>query len=144
MIACQNGFPAISGTAGTNTFKSEWVAEFENVKIVYICYDSDEAGKEGALNTARYLKEKFPKTSIEEQRGSSRPDIVIEGIAIEVKGPTFESDLKTISDKCMRYRQSFSQGMIIVLFNVHVNQYHFNEWYNGMKNTFPDVKVIKK
>ena len=58
MIACQNDFPAVSGTAGANTFKPEWLDEFENVKKVYICYDSDDAGREGSLNAARYLKEK--------------------------------------------------------------------------------------
>lgn len=55
MVACQNGFPAVSGTAGAGTFKPEWVSEFEKVKRVYIVYDSDEPGKQGALTAARYL-----------------------------------------------------------------------------------------
>ncbi len=58
MIACQYGFPGVTGTAGANTFKPEWVDEFKNIEKVYICYDSDEAGREGALNAARYLKER--------------------------------------------------------------------------------------
>lgn len=58
MIACQQGFPTVSGTGGAGTFKPEWITEFDNVKRVYICFDSDSAGKTGALGTARHLKDK--------------------------------------------------------------------------------------
>jgi hypothetical protein len=92
---------------------------------------------------ASWLRSKFPDTDIEVSRGSTRPDIVVEGIAIEVKGPTFEKDLQTISDKCMRYRQYFPQGLICVLFSVYVNQHRYNDWEQGMEKTFPDVKIIK-
>jgi hypothetical protein len=96
------------------------------------------------IDLARWLQSRFPKTKIEETRGSARPDIVIGGIAVEVKGPTFDRDLQTISDKCMRYCQYYPQGMIVVLFDVYVNQYRYNDWLKGMKNTFPDVMIIKK
>jgi len=96
------------------------------------------------IELAGYLKAKFPNTNIEETRGSTRPDIVIDGLAIEIKGPTYDSDLQTISDKCMRYKQYFPQGLIVVLFDVNVTQYRYDDWLKGMKNTFPDVIVIKK
>lgn len=34
-----------------------------------------------------FLKSRYPKTRIEVSRGATRPDIVVRGIAIEVKGP---------------------------------------------------------
>ena len=92
---------------------------------------------------ASWLKSKFPETDIEISRGSTRPDIVVEGIAIEVKGPTFEKDLQTISDKCMRYCQYFPQGLICVLFSVYVNNQRYKDWKKGMEKTFPDVKIIR-
>jgi len=92
---------------------------------------------------ASWLKSKFTDTDIEIPRGSTRPDIVVEGIAIEVKGPTFEKDLQTISDKCMRYCQYFPNGLICVLFNVYVSQQRYDDWEKGMKQTFPDVKIIR-
>ena len=46
------------------------------------------------IDLARWLQNKFPNTKIEETRGSTRPDIVIKGIAIEVKGPTNDGDLR--------------------------------------------------
>jgi len=40
------------------------------------------------LNLHGWLKRKFPSAVIERQKGASRPDIVIDDIAIETKGPT--------------------------------------------------------
>ena len=89
------------------------------------------------------LKSKFPNADIEQQKGSSRPDIVVGDIAIEVKGPTRTTDLGTIADECMRYCQHFEE-LIIVLFEVDVYERRYREWERGMKNTFPNVKIIKK
>ena len=96
------------------------------------------------VDLARHLKAHFPDTKIEEARGSARPDIVIGGIAIEVKGPTFDKDLQTISDKCMRYSHYFPRGMIVVLFDLHVARRRYEDWLKGMKNKFPEVIIIKK
>src|SRR3989344_3023645 len=63
-----------------------------------------------------FLQRQFPMAKIEQSKGSARPDIVIGGIAIEVKGPTRQKDLDTIASKCMRYRQLFKKGLIVVLF----------------------------
>ena len=90
-----------------------------------------------------YLKSKFPYADIEQQKGSSRPDIVIGNVAIEVKGPTRTQDLKTIADKCMRYYQHF-EGLIVVLFEVDVYEPRYEEWKRGLKNTFPNVRVIRE
>jgi len=95
------------------------------------------------LNLHGYLKAKFPSAVIEKPKGSSRPDIVIDDIAIEIKGPTRENELKTIADKCMRYPQHFN-NLIIVLFEVEVNQRRYDEWIRGMKRTFPQAIIIRK
>lgn len=91
-----------------------------------------------------WLKTKFPEAIIEKQRRSSRPDIAIGGIAIEVKGPTRNNDLDTIPNKCMRYSDNFKQGIIVVLFNLEVNNHMYTEWLNALKKTYPQVIVIKK
>jgi len=92
---------------------------------------------------ASFLQSKFPDTKIEVSRGSTRPDIVVKGIAIEVKGPTSVRDLKTIADKCLRYPQYFPRGMICVLFNVNVSKHLYEDWLNGMMMNYPDVKIIR-
>jgi len=90
-----------------------------------------------------FLKAKFSNIDIEKQKGSSRPDIVVEDVAIEIKGPTRHKDLDTIASKCMRYYKHFSE-LVIVLFDVQVNERYYNEWYERLIDTFPKVRVIKK
>ena len=90
-----------------------------------------------------WLKSEFPNADIEQQRGSSRPDIVVGDVAIEVKGPTRATDLTTIPDKCMRYCQHFEE-LIVVLFEVDASERRYEEWARGMENTFPNVKIIRK
>jgi len=92
---------------------------------------------------ASYLRAKYEDTEIEVSRGSTRPDIVVEGVAIEVKGPTRDKDLQTIADKCLRYRQHFPSGMICVLFSVYVSKQRYDDWLEGMKKNYPDVKIIR-
>jgi len=93
---------------------------------------------------AEMLRNKYPSTEIEKSAGSTRPDIIVRGIAIEVKGPTRKRDLQTIADKCMRYPQHYSRGLICVLFKVETSTQFYKEWLEGMKLSFPDVKVIRR
>ncbi len=95
---------------------------------------------------ASWLRSQFAdyEVEVEVASGSTRPDIVVNGVAIEIKGPTFDTDLETISDKCMRYMQYFPNGMICVLFSVHVSQQRYTDWLRGMKDKYPEVVVIRK
>lgn len=52
IVATQHGFPAVTGTAGANTFKKEWLKHFEGISPIYICYDTDQVGNEGAEKVA--------------------------------------------------------------------------------------------
>ena len=89
-----------------------------------------------------FLRARFGSVAVEEQRGRSRPDIVVFEIAIEVKGPTTNHELKTIADKIVRYHQHF-QSVVCVLFDVQDEQ-HFEEWLAGMARQFPHVVIIRK
>ncbi|MER3448088.1 MAG: hypothetical protein C4291_15255 [Candidatus Dadabacteria bacterium] len=53
------------------------------------------------IDLARHLKKSFSQVQLEQQIGSSRPDIVVEKIAIEIKGPTISRALQTISDEIL-------------------------------------------
>jgi len=46
------GIPAISSTHGANTFKKEWVKNFRKSSKIYICYDNDNSGRQGAERVA--------------------------------------------------------------------------------------------
>ncbi|RJX15454.1 hypothetical protein CW703_05715 [Candidatus Bathyarchaeota archaeon] len=90
-----------------------------------------------------YLKSHFPGSKVELKTGSSRPDIVIGDIAIEVKGPTTSRELQTIPDKIIRYSRYYPK-IIVVLFEPKVNPRLLHEWRKGLRETrFPRLKALK-
>lgn len=94
-----------------------------------------------------WLKKDYPQSKIETQTGSSRPDIIIDQVAIEIKGPTTTKDLKTIADKLLRYRIYYNH-IIVVLFDVQMKDRYYNEWINGINNTYnkenDNIIIIRK
>ncbi len=58
------GIAAISSTAGARTFKDEWVDQLTSVRHLYICFDNDEAGEQGAKELIEKLSEALPSTSV--------------------------------------------------------------------------------
>jgi hypothetical protein len=89
------------------------------------------------------LKSKFPSLKMEEQIGSSRPDITIEDIAIEIKGPTGNKALDSLTTKCLKYLQHYPH-LLVVLFEPFFNEGHFREIERGLKDKFPNVTIIRK
>lgn len=90
-----------------------------------------------------FLKQKFPSAKIEVQVDSSRPDIAIDDVAIEIKGPTDSTGLNTLADKAMRYKKTWPH-IIMVLFDIQVTDHRYDEWHVPFKNYYPAVVVIKK
>ncbi len=66
-----------------------------------------------------FLKNNYPDVKIEETREYSRPDIIIDDIAIEIKWPTNMSCLKTLPDKINSYLPKWDY-LFIVLFNIKI------------------------
>ena len=55
LMSCQVGVPAVTGTAGANTWRMEWSERFKG-KQVFIAYDRDSAGEKGARQAAEHLE----------------------------------------------------------------------------------------
>ncbi len=51
----ETGHPTWTGTAGVETFKSEWLSDLKDIKKVYLAFDSDEAGDKAATDLARKI-----------------------------------------------------------------------------------------
>ncbi len=51
----QYGIPAISHTAGADGWNKEWFKYFINQKKIYLVYDNDDAGRNGAKKVAKEL-----------------------------------------------------------------------------------------
>jgi hypothetical protein len=89
-----------------------------------------------------WLGRYFP-VQYEVQTGSSRPDLIIKNIAIEIKGPTGNRELDTLTTKFLKYSNHYPY-FIIVLFDCNFSDGHFNEISNGIRKFAPHVKIIKK
>jgi len=58
------GIPAISSTAGARTFKDEWIEQLSFVRHLYVCFDNDDAGQQGASELIEKLGSALPSTSV--------------------------------------------------------------------------------
>jgi hypothetical protein len=90
-----------------------------------------------------YLRHDFPDIKYEFQKGSSRPDLVFKNIAIELKGPTDNAALDTLTTKCLKYSKYYDH-LIIVLFEPRFSERHFQEIHEGINQYFPHVIIIRK
>lgn len=97
------------------------------------------------IELAWYLKNNYTNLNIEVSKNYTRPDIVIDDIAIEIKWPTGMNELKTIPDKIIRYLKEW-EVLYIVLFNVQIvpdinkNKELFEEWKKDIFETFESKK----
>ncbi|MBC8274988.1 MAG: hypothetical protein H8E40_08470, partial [Chloroflexi bacterium] len=73
------------------------------------------------LQLFQWLKSQFPDTEYEKTIGDSRIDIAIQKIAIEVKGPTYDSDLEDLKykPKYLSLKNNYFKRLICVLFEKH-------------------------
>lgn len=56
ILAVQEGLPAVTHTGGAAVFKAEWAKWFKD-KNVYVAYDDDAKGDQGAMKVASILKD---------------------------------------------------------------------------------------
>jgi hypothetical protein len=56
LVALEHGLPAVAHTSGAMVFKAEWVTHFKG-KDVFIAYDEDKTGDNGAIKAAQMLKQ---------------------------------------------------------------------------------------
>ena len=66
IIAIQEGvrMPVVASGGGVQTFKDDWLDQLKNMRNIYLCMDSDEAGNTGCEKLAKRLVEHIPSASI--------------------------------------------------------------------------------
>jgi len=55
LVLESRGFAAVTSTGGAPTFRPEWAEAFREIPQVYVCFDNDTAGREGAERVARLI-----------------------------------------------------------------------------------------
>lgn len=49
------GFAAVTSTGGAGVFRREWAKEFADIAEVYVCFDNDDAGQQGAVRVGQMI-----------------------------------------------------------------------------------------
>lgn len=145
------GYPAISSTGGSQSFKKDWVHLLNN-KELYICYDADDAGIKGAIKTAWLLFNNIPVkliafpeyfsgkdiTDYLQHHSKEEFDVLIKN-AIELPQPKLD-DTKSISKaltECSELRKVLkSHELSTALLEEHIRI------LNQAKEQFKKSKVI--
>lgn len=64
MILWKEWIVGVTSTGGVGTFKEEWISRFSSLSKIYICFDTDEAGKKWAEKLINRLSIRFPEKQI--------------------------------------------------------------------------------
>ena len=55
LVLIARNFHAVTSTGGAGVFRPEWTSAFAEIPEVYICYDRDAAGRNGAVRVAQLI-----------------------------------------------------------------------------------------
>jgi len=55
LVLESRGFAAVTSTGGALTFRPEWAEAFRDIPNIFICFDNDDAGHEGAERVAQLI-----------------------------------------------------------------------------------------
>jgi uncharacterized membrane protein YeaQ/YmgE (transglycosylase-associated protein family) len=99
-------------------------------------------GKEIAYHSAlfEYLRSKFPSNKVRFEQSTEnggKPDITIEHIAIEVKGPTGANELNSLITKCWKYGKD--KKIIFVLFAPKFRPQKFEQVKAEIRKRYPEI-----
>lgn len=89
------------------------------------------------------LRHQYPEAKWKPKTGSSETDIAIRNIAIEIKGPTSNAELKDLANKVLTYT-NYYDILFIVLFNPKFTEGKFLEIRKGIQDRYPEVGIITK
>lgn len=55
LVLESQGLAAVTSTGGAGVFRSEWAAALQEIPEAYVCFDNDDAGRNGALRVGRMI-----------------------------------------------------------------------------------------
>jgi len=135
LLLAAHGIPAITSTAGAETFKDEWIDSLKSIKQIYVCFDNDDTGRKGADNIIRKLFEtkrhQVYLITLPQEVGDHGD---ITNYFIEHKGT--ESDLfGKLAKECLLLGQTPRIRKV----DPPLREISFEEWRETIRSNFPDL-----
>ena len=129
------GFNALSSTAGAKTFKEEWVKEIVGkCRNIYVCYDNDDEGKEGAERVAKMFE-----NGKNEVRISTLPSEVGDKGDITNYLIKLDGSVDALLGKYAKSLSDYEKASRIVQVEKPEQEVNFKQWKDAIAQHFPDL-----
>ena len=130
----------VSVTLGAGYFSKEWADEFKDVARVYICFDNDEAGREGAKKAAKMIgADKCRIIDLPKPAGEKKHDLS----DYFVKGKNTKDDFLDLANKS-RMATAIDEDSIkhISDFNDELRRRILEGDYRGIPTGYPKLDAV--
>jgi hypothetical protein len=135
LLLMLNGITAITSTAGAKTFKKEWVDKISvKCRNIYICFDNDKEGKEGAEKVSKLFENDRNKIFIVSLPNEVGEAGDITDYLIKLGGKTDD-----LFGKYARFISDFEKSGRVKKIEKLEKRVSFTEWRETIKNNFPDL-----
>ncbi len=134
LLLMSKGIPAITGTNGAGTFKQSWADKIKNCKQIYVCFDRDEAGRNGATRVLRMLTNFDNETYL-----ITLPVEVGDGGDVTDYFTKLNGNVEDLFTKYARRWSDIEKAERIKRFEKVDKEISFEEWQRIIKNNFPEL-----
>ncbi len=134
LILLSKNIPAITSTHGAMTFKNEWRENLGKSRKIYICYDNDEAGKNGAERVAKIMDNTGNETYI-----ITLPQDVGDGGDITDFFIKLNGNPSDLFDKYTKKLSDWENAGRIKKVAKPEQEMEFDEWQKTIRDNFPDL-----
>ena len=154
LMLFQMGFSHVAAISGAGSFKEEWIAKFQDCRIVYLVLDADKSGENGALRIAKLLGERARLVQL--PAGMDVNDYFLNGHGKEDFEKLLECSLTRIEllikniEKMPRnlqkeeIRNLFDEFVELDAYNVEEYKNLICDRFNIGKNTFKNMLKLAK
>lgn len=135
LLLLQNGISAITSTAGAKTFKKEWAEKIMGkYGKLYICYDNDDEGRNGAERVAKMVENGGNEVYI-----TTLPQEVGKGGDITDYLVKLNGNIHDLFGKYAKRLPDYEKAIRIIKVEKLEKEVNFKEWQEVVKSNFPDL-----
>lgn len=142
MVLNQANIPAVTSTAGAQSFHESWLEWFPPEIEVVLCFDNDDAGRQGRAKVQNMITELRPDLRISDvifnQENPQGYDITDFSIDVSARGGNFAEEFKAL---IVPHAVAVKRERIIAqLKQPGLGPVEIDQWRRGIESNFPDLR----